>query len=84
MHFRAYGPQREKPPQGEAHVPQLGSSPRLPEREKARTAVKTQQSLNKLIKLLNQKKKKKNLRKEKRLKKERERDLCKAKRSLAG
>ena len=73
VHFRAYGP-REKPPQSEAHVPQRESRPRLPEREKARTAVKTQQSLNKWINKI-VKPKKKNLRKEKRLKKERERSL---------
>ena len=59
VHFRAYGP-REKPPQSEAHVPRRESRPRLPEREKARTAVKTQQSLNKLInKIVKPKKKKK-------------------------
>ena len=86
VHFRAYGP-REKPPQSEAHVPRRESRPRLPEREKARTAVKTQQSLNKLInKIVKPKKKKKKKSKKRKTFKKRERhtDLCKAKRSLAG
>ena len=47
----------------------------MPEREKARTAVKTQQSLNKLIKLLNQKKKKKSKKRKTFKKRERETSL---------
>ena len=34
MYFRAFAPQQEKPPQGEAHAPQLEKSPHSPQLEK--------------------------------------------------
>ena len=54
-HPRTHAPQ-EKPPQREALAPQLESSPRLPQREKAHTAAKSQhgQKLNKWVSKLGQ------------------------------
>ena len=44
-------PQQEKPLQWEAHVPQLGSKPRVPQLRKAPAATKTQQPKPKIKKL---------------------------------